>query len=355
MPRVKRFIDVDVLTEARKRMHHVYDIFDTVVVMFSGGKDSMAALELTWQVAQERGLGHVDVVFRDEELIPDSVLDKVDEYRLKPWVRLLWFAVPLASTEYIMGVSRQYVQWDPGRAWVRQKPSWAIVPAEGDARIFDQYSMDARVAEHYRGKLAFVTGIRASESLIRFRASVNKLSENYITAPTTYGHAPSPKNVMLVKPLFDWEENDIFKFFMDHGLSYCALYDAQLWAGAGLRVSTPLHAEAAKRFHMLKVFAPTLYAQVIAVFPEMLAHERLYPELDRARIVEKYSGSLSDVRRWVIDSLDDPEQQALALKRLDAVDVRATRNPALYPPAYVLKAVMAGAYKREILPLKVAK
>lgn len=42
MPRVRVYQDTDVLTEAKKRIHHIFDIFDTVVVMFSGGKDSLA-------------------------------------------------------------------------------------------------------------------------------------------------------------------------------------------------------------------------------------------------------------------------------------------------------------------------
>ena len=98
--RVKKFIDVDVLTEAKKRLHHIYDLHDSVAVCFSGGKDSLATLHLTHEVAQER-FGKdavVDVIFRDEELIPDSVVDFVNEYRQKPWVRLRWYAVPLAST-----------------------------------------------------------------------------------------------------------------------------------------------------------------------------------------------------------------------------------------------------------------
>jgi hypothetical protein len=40
---VRVYIDTDVLTEAKKRIHHIFDLFDTVVVMFSGGKDSLAS------------------------------------------------------------------------------------------------------------------------------------------------------------------------------------------------------------------------------------------------------------------------------------------------------------------------
>lgn len=94
MPRAKKYIDTDVLTEAKNRIRHVFDLFDTVVVMFSGGKDSLVVVHLVWEVAQELGHDHINVVFRDEELIPDTVVDFVNEYRQKPWIKMLWYAVP---------------------------------------------------------------------------------------------------------------------------------------------------------------------------------------------------------------------------------------------------------------------
>src|SRR6478736_483829 len=122
---VKGFIDTDVLTEARKRIHHVFDVFDSVMVAFSGGQDSLVCVHLVRQVMEERGLtGPLHVVFRDEELIPDSVVDFVDEYRHQSWIDLEWFAVPLESNKYMLGVSERYVQWDPDRAHVRPVPAW---------------------------------------------------------------------------------------------------------------------------------------------------------------------------------------------------------------------------------------
>lgn len=91
MARCKRYIDTDVYTETKKRIHHIYDLFDSVVVCFSGGKDSLATLHIAWEVAQERGKTHIDVIFRDEELIPDEVINFVDEYRKLPWIKMLWF------------------------------------------------------------------------------------------------------------------------------------------------------------------------------------------------------------------------------------------------------------------------
>ena len=51
----KRDIETDVYTLALERINRTYDIFDNVVVMFSGGKDSTVCLNMTLEVAKEKG------------------------------------------------------------------------------------------------------------------------------------------------------------------------------------------------------------------------------------------------------------------------------------------------------------
>jgi predicted phosphoadenosine phosphosulfate sulfurtransferase len=348
MSRAKKYIDIDVLIAAKQRINHIIDAFDTLAVMFSGGKDSLVVLHLVKEVFEERGITKpVNVVFRDEELIPMEVIDFVNKYRNEPWIKMVWFAVPLESTKYVLGVCYNYIQWDKNRKWVRDMPKWAVTTPPDSKVVYDQYSMDDFAAQYYKGKVAFLTGIRSSESIMRFRASVNKLNENYINA------VPSTDRVKLCKPIYDWEENDVFRYFYDRGIEYCKLYDQQMWAGQSLRVSTPLHAESSKRFNKIKLSAPDMYVKLIEVFPEMLAHERYYLELDRDGIKERYGQSYEGVRAWIEENITEETQYKKAVQRYNSVMTRAVKFPNAYPAKHLLMAFMSGAYKREILPQKV--
>ena len=76
MAKVKQYIETDVYVEAKKRLHHIYDIFDNVVIMYSGGKDSLAVLHLAHEVLKKSVITNTkDVVIRDEELITDEVIN----------------------------------------------------------------------------------------------------------------------------------------------------------------------------------------------------------------------------------------------------------------------------------------
>ena len=340
---VVTYLGIDVYTAAKQRIRHILNTCDSLVVAFSGGKDSLAALHLVREVQAEEGITTpVNALFRDEELIPNCIIDFVNEYRQKDWIKLLWFAVPLASQKFILGKTYDYVQWDWARDWVRPKPEWAIttLPGYDDRTVFSQTTMDDVMKSYFPGKVCVVTGIRCQESIFRYQAIMNKINDTVVAAS-------SAKGVVLGRPIYDWTENDIFKFFYDKKIQYCRIYDDQNMNGEILRVATPIHGENVKRIHVLRSRDPEFYDRVLKVFPDVALQELYYKDLDREALISAYGGTWDDVFRYCDEHMTDPKQHALATSRVKQC-IAMSKTTGGYTPRYVVKVLMAWSYKRVI-------
>lgn len=346
---IRKYTDIDVLTAAKERIRNLINLFDTLIICFSGGKDSLVVLNLVQEVYDELGIKQkLKVIFRDEEVIPDDVIDFVQDIYKSGKYDFTYYCIPLKSEKFILGNKEQYIQWDKNREHIRKVPDYAVTDWDN---VYDQYSADEFITRQYKGKKVLITGIRADESLIRLRSIVNKKNDSYYAATDT-------KGVMIGKPIYDWSEKDIFKYMLDKEIKYAKIYDAQLFNGESLRVSTPLHAESSKRIFKIKTRYPIFWNQLVALFPDIELQARYYGELSKDNVFRLYPLGVEGIRKYIDDNIDDDFKPAAIDKLRQAISMRnnnmakGATNYGGYPLLYIFKQFINGNYKRVIQPKK---
>lgn len=343
VPRYRLFSKTEnVLDAALRRLRHIYETFDHVIVAYTGGKDSHTVLHLARMVASEFGIDRVDVSFRDREIVQDVILDFVDETRQLPWVDMRWYCLPGHDTCFILGETRDYIFWQPGVEWFRPMPPFAVT-AEG---VYSFQEGDEFVARPFRGKVCILSGLRAEESLQRYRAVVNKLNEPHIASTGTRSR------ISIGRPIYDWVEADVFKFLSDGEIPYCRIYDAQLLTGEPLRTSVPVASEAAVHIHRMAAQDPRFLERLQRRFPGVDMHARYSREYDKGVVIAQYAvHGIDGARRWIEDKLQG-QAKADALAAYEAVRRLAANCPSGYAPERVLRSFVTGGWKRgSFLPL----
>jgi len=346
--------DRNVYEAALDRIDKIYNSHDEVWVSFSGGKDSLCMLKLVEEYFDKNNYTEkINVVFRDEEVINTMVREFVLTFVDNPKYNFRYYTTQLESEIYILGKKKEYIQWDENRKWIVDKPECGIT----EKGIYNQWKFDKVLYEKKNKRVCSMTGIRADESLIRFSGITNSkvchLTKN-----------PYLKNATLGKPIYDWKEKDIFKYFYDNNIEYCSVYDMQVFNKDSLRVATVLHAEAAKNLHKVKTLDPVLYNQVLDVFPEVEVQARYYKDAIKGNTPkiaffykDKCGGDYWDaISLYIKETITDKIQYNTAFKRVMTVR-RARRNNVRndnvfggYPALYVFGKIIGGAYKREIQP-----
>jgi predicted phosphoadenosine phosphosulfate sulfurtransferase len=270
---MKRGLKIDVLTAARIRVARVFDDFNRIYVSFSGGKDSGVLTELAAVEARRRGR-RIGVLIVDLEaqyrLTIDYIQQMLDRHSdvLEPY----WVALPLNLRNAVSHFEPQWMCWDPDRRgdWVRQPPPHAITdethfPFFRRRMEFEEF-VPAFGEWYGEGKhlTACMVGIRADESLNRWRSIARRDKRTYEGLPWTTFVPPCTYNVY---PIYDWRTEDIWTYYAREQVPYNRLYDRMHQAGLSIhqaRICQPYGDDQRRGLWLYSVIEPETWARVVA-------------------------------------------------------------------------------------------
>lgn len=270
----KKYLKQNVYDAAHERIKIIFAEFERVYVSFSGGKDSGIVLNLVLdymrrnRVTKKIGVLIIDLEGQYQETVKyiqnmlESNADLIDPY---------WVCLPLNLRNAVSVYQPYWCCWEPDLQdkWIRQLPDFPVIKDQ-DYFPFYKYRMEfEEFAVEFgrwfsgREKTACLVGIRADESLNRFRTIASDSKETY------HGLAWTTKiidGVYNCYPIYDWRTEDVWIANGRNGWEYNKLYDLFYKAGVGIhdmRICQPYGDDQRIGLNLFRVIEPETWAKVV--------------------------------------------------------------------------------------------
>ena len=315
---------------AEQRIRYIFDEFENIVVSISGGKDSTVLCWLALQEAHRRNR-KISIFFLDEEVVYQSTIEQVTWLmNLYPEnTRKLWFQFPFKLTNATSFAEGQLICWEPGKhkLWMRPKEQGSIqhIPWDREKQTIRDKNKGFGfydVLDNFQASqphTAFLIGLRATESMNRFRAVAKNPGYKDCFWCTKIERAEGSASFY---PLYDWNFHDIWKFIYDNKIRYSRIYDYQWKKGMHLqdiRVSSLIHEKSFKALVDLPEFEPKTYDRLIKRINGIeVGH--LYgkdAKMLRARKLPKNYDSWLQYRDFLLDTYPDESKKEIFVKRYE--------------------------------------
>ena len=275
---MKKYLNINVYEALQERLKFIFDNFDNIYVSFSGGKDSGLLLSMVLdyvkrhKIQKKIGVFHQD--FEAQYDLTTRYVTRMFENNLDI-IEPFWVCLPMASRCAVSNFQMYWYPWEESKkdCWVRPMPNFPyIINQKNNPFEFyrdkmlqeDLYSeFGYWYASHHTGKSICLLGIRADESLNRYRAYANIhktiLEKHQWTTKIT-------ENLYNAYPLYDWTTKDIWVANAKFDFDYNEIYDLYWKAGlsiAQMRVSSPYHESAKDSLNLYRVLEPVTWAKVV--------------------------------------------------------------------------------------------
>lgn len=271
--KTKLELQTNVLEESQKRIAWTFDNFEHIAVSFSGGKDSTVMLHLVCEEAIKRNR-KVGVMIVDLEAQYSATIEHMTIIceKYKNWIDLHWVCLPISLSNAVSNFEPRWKAWDQDKKelWVRDYPNKNVIkdidfyPFYTDGQEFEEFVI--LWAEWYaQGEnLAVMVGIRADESLNRFRTICTFDKETFGGKRYTTGIT---EKVFNVYPIYDWRTKDIWVYhakFKDK--EHNKIYDLMNKAGVPLsqqRLCQPYGHDQRKGLWLYHILEPQTWYKLL--------------------------------------------------------------------------------------------
>jgi predicted phosphoadenosine phosphosulfate sulfurtransferase len=263
----KKRIGIDVLSASKERVKWTFDNFEKVYISFSGGKDSTVMMHLVMDEAIKRNR-IVGVLLIDLEAQYSATIFHAEEmFKLyKDNIEPYWVCLPMSLSNGISTFEPRWKCWDNDRkeVWVRELPKLGI----NDLRFFDWFEDGMEFEEFvvlfgdwYADGIntAGFIGIRADESLNRFRTICTQKKETYKGVRYT---TKITENCYNVYPIYDWKTRDIWVYHA----KFREIYDLMNKAGVPLsqqRLCQPFGHDQRKGLWLYHILEPKTWYKLL--------------------------------------------------------------------------------------------
>ena len=281
----REYLDRSVYDAVQDRFDYLFQEFENIYVSFSGGKDSGLLLNLLMDYKRAHyphrviGLFHQD--FEAQYTVTTEYVTRTFE-RLLPEVAPYWVCLPMATRTALSSYEMFWYPWDDRHPelWVRPMPNYPYVinmerPFNHYRYRMHQEDLAKQFGRFYKeqqggGKTVCLLGMRASESLQRYSAFLNK----------KYGYkgecwiSKQFKDVWCASPLYDWTNSDVWVANARFGYDYNRLYDLYYQAGLKIdqmRVASPFNDYSKDALNLYRVIDPEIWTKLVGLEVPILA------------------------------------------------------------------------------------
>lgn len=267
----KKRLHKNTLQAAKERIAFVFDEFDKIYLSFSGGKDSSVMFHLVMEEAIKRNR-KVGILFVDWECQFSMTITHIERMfsLYEKNIELFWVQLPMTTWNGCSMFEPEWTAWDEQKKdlWIRKKSKLAITDPSYFPFYFPSMTWDEFLplfSEWYsEGELcANFVGIRAQESLNRFRAIAREISRYKEKKWTTNPIG----NTWNIYPIYDWTTEDDWVYVAKHKKIYNPLYEYMHKAGMTIhqmRIDEPFGDTQRQSLWLYHIVEPETWAKMVS-------------------------------------------------------------------------------------------